>query len=307
MSQIFREQDAVRDVQGMHPSFRRKAPVENQISAAASRMESQPGVRLSTVNDSAPQPVPTTWDTKYDPNHPNADWSGSYQVAERAHYSGHRSMEGHIDQRPDGFIANQEQPMWSSKRRGQAVGGLNSTPGLIGGIGVDNSSDQYRSVARAQSERDNTSFDQYTLAKRNVQAGRRNLSNPAQNALKSKSTVSDTHNNRVRFAGEENSQYGNGEISPEEEAAFMAYHQAQQQQSTVPVAPVKESLLGFKGPAQTMSLTSSLAASIAGNINMAAPSGSGFVPKHAYKDLANENKPIPGYTGYRHDRSVGPM
>jgi len=302
MSQIFREQDGVRDIQAMHPSFRRKPPVENQLAAAASRVEAQPGVRLATVADQAPAPVPTKWDTRYDPDHPAADWSGSYQVAERAHYKGHRSMEGHIDQKPNGFIATQEQPMWSSKRRGQNVGGLNTTPGLIGGIG-GGTEEQYKSVARCAAERDNTTFDQYTLAKRNINAGRRNLHNPAQSGEPS-------NNNRVRFEGAENSNsnaqydYG-GEMPTEEEAAFLAYQQEHGDYTAAAAPePVKESLLGFKGPAQTRSLTSNLAASIAGRIGMSAPAGSGFVPKQSYKDLSETgaNKPIPGYTGYRSDR-----
>ena len=67
MSQIFREQDGVRQVSNMHPSYRTKPAVLNQLSAAHSHMEENSGVKLATVSDQAPRPVPTTYDTRYDP------------------------------------------------------------------------------------------------------------------------------------------------------------------------------------------------------------------------------------------------
>jgi len=143
-------------------------------------MDRQSGVQSATIYDAKPAPIASKYDTAYDPEHPQADWAGSYKVDERAHFSGHRSMQTGIIQEERGFISRDEQPMWACKRRGQTQG-LASTPGLIGGIGSCDPNETYRSVARRQAELDSTNRDQYTLAKRNVHAGgRKPLSNPAQ-------------------------------------------------------------------------------------------------------------------------------
>jgi len=297
MSQIFREQDGVRSVQQMHPSFRAKPLVDDQFVAAVSHMDYQSGVKLATINDNAPKPVPTTYDTVYDPNDPRADWTGAVKINERAHYRGHRSMEGHIDQKADGFIATEEQPMWTCKRRGQNQRGpTDSTPGLIGGIGDDPKS-HYRSVAQRQANLESTNEDQYTLAKRSLNAGRRNIMNPSQSkrvdsAIGPRVHFGENSVNDEAMTAEEEAQYMEYMQAEAEKRAQAQYHQQQQQQ------PVQQkSLLGFRGPAQTMSLTSNLADSIASKISIPAPSmTSTNFRKDQQKDATSA---IPGYTGYR--------
>lgn len=305
MSQIFREADAWHDPKRMHPTFRGKPLVENQAVAAYSRMNSTSGVKSATVNDSKPAPVPTTWDTNYDPSHPKADWAGNYSTDERSHYSGHRSMQSGIIQESDGFVSREQQPMWASKRRGNASV-LNSTPGLIGGIGCDDSSAHYKTVAQRQAEREVTNSDQYTLAKRSMHAGKRPIINAAQGV---RSVEDQNRNNGVHSDG--TGQKYRDQDDAEEEEAYQMYQQQMAQeaasaslaassQSQTPAPRQQENLIGYRAPSQTMSFTKSLAASIAQNSAVASQiTASNYVPVKDRKDLEVINRPIPGYTGYR--------
>jgi len=303
MSQVFREADPWHDPKRMHPTFRTKEYVVDQAVASNSHMESQPGVKSATVNDPKPALIPSKWDTAYDPQHPRADWSGSYRIEERAHYAGHRSMQTGISQEDNGFISKEEQPMWACKRRGQTQG-LASTPGLIGGIGCSDPSETYRSVARRQAELDRTVSDQYTLAKRNVYAGgRKVITNPAQSREQSS-----------RGGGRENRSNGGhghghvtfaGEDAADEEAYALYQASMQRQEEAVQVgrggsssssSSIHENLAGYRAPAQTLSLTSGIASSLASSLNVSA------IPRYVQqKDRKNleADKPIPGYTGYR--------
>lgn len=283
MSQIFREADPWHDPKRMHPTFAKKPLVENQAVARVSRMEESSGVKLATVHDQAPKPVPTTWDTTYDPSNPNADWAGNVATRERAHFSGHRSMQSGISQESDGFISKDEQPMWSNKRRGNAAA-MASTPGLIGGISCGNTEEQYKSVAHRQAALEGTMEDQFTLAKRSIHAGagkRPTTNRQQENAA----------GNSVADADEE------------EEAAYMAYERAQAKaayaQGQGQQTAVKESLVGYRAPAQTKSLMTGLAASISLAVSASTGGSTGFVPTKDRKNLDTDNKPIPGYTGYR--------
>ena len=297
MSQIFREADPWHDPNRMHPSFRKKEYVVDQAVAANSRMDRQPGVQQATIYDPKPAPIASKYDTAYDPDHPQADWTGSYKVDERAHYSGHRSMQSGIIQEERGFISKDEQPMWACKRRGQTQG-LASTPGLIGGIGNSDPSEAYRSVARRQAELDSTNRDQYTLAKRNIASGgRKALSNPAQSRDQNSHSRGGRENRsnggHVRFA----------EDDADDEEAYALYQASMQRQEEQAQAQgggstgsIYENLAGYRAPAQTKSLTAGLAGSLAGSLNMAAIPR--YVQQKDRKDL-DADKPIPGYTGYR--------
>ena len=287
MSQIFREADPWHDPNRMHPTFRRKEFVDNQAVAAVSRMEEKPGVKLSTVYDLKPAPVPTKWDTNYDPQHPRADWSGSYKIDERAHFSGHRSMQSGISQERDGFVSVEEQPMWTCKRRG-VTNGLATTPGLIGGIGPEDAADTYRSVARRQSELDSTHRDQYTLAKRNLASGKKLLQNPAQALSNSHNGNRENRGNggdRVTFADKDY-----------EQQAYDEYIANAQQES--PAKSKYDNLVGFRAPPQTKSLIGGLADTLVSSVSVSTSLPGHFVPQKDRKDLS-VSKPIPGYTGYR--------
>ena len=107
---MFRESEGPwygRDKELMHPSYRNKPTVLNQAAAAAALpLEGQPGVQCGTVQDKQKPIVPTTYDTVYDPSHPQADWTGSVQVCERAHYRGLRSQSQGITTELEGGLVN---------------------------------------------------------------------------------------------------------------------------------------------------------------------------------------------------------
>jgi hypothetical protein len=275
---MFRENEGHwygRDKEVLHQSYRNKPKVLNQAAAAALPLEGQRGVQSGTVQDKQKPVVPTTYDTVYDPSHPQADWTGSVQVSERAHYQGLRSQsEGITTELEGGLVSKQEVAPWHSRRRGTGPSMTATTPGLIGGISGGDE-DRYKSVARMAAEREPTSRDQLTLDKRTL--GNKHIPNPAQ--LPS----------RGGSAATSSSYPAAGEFAAANENYAVQNSGPKSSHSDLP-------LLGYKAPPQTSSFTKGIGASLAASVG-APPAVS--VPKADKKDLNNANAPIPGYTGYR--------
>ena len=138
-----RESDGDASV-NFHASYKSRPRVEFQLASASSKLEGQRGVQSSSVLDPQPLPVPTTFDTLYDPSHPDADWAGFVprDATTKRAFSGHASQRSGLEQTEDGIISRQEKQEWAHRRRADAstISSVvrNGNPGIIGGISTEN-------------------------------------------------------------------------------------------------------------------------------------------------------------------------
>lgn len=78
--------------------------------------------------------VPTTYDTRIDPDHPNADWQGLVlKDNQRKHTNDHISQQRGIHQTEHGIVSIDEKVEWLQKRRDGSNPATSSVP-LIGGV-----------------------------------------------------------------------------------------------------------------------------------------------------------------------------
>lgn len=283
---MFREDDGPwygRDKEVMHPSYRNKPKVGFQEAARQLPLEGTSGVKLGSVLDEQARPVPTTYDTRYDPANPQADWAGSVAVSERAHYSGHRALsEGITTEIEGGYMGKQEVKPFLSRRRGTGPSMTATTPGLIGGIS-GNDQERYTSVASAASRREPTSRDQLT-ANRQTQ-GCRHVADPAQAPSSRNASAGPSYQGSVSSGGMGSEGIVNENIV-DYNSGLPFEDDNSSRHSDLP-------LLGYRGPPQTKSFTSGLAASLMGNV------GAPPTAKVAKVDQKSNDGAIPGYTGYR--------
>jgi hypothetical protein len=121
--------------------------------------------------DYPPEPVPTTWDTKVDPTHRDADWAGLVTKGnERRHASDHRALASGLIQTEQGIVSANEKSEWLRKRREHATTGDTS---LIGGSG-DSETDRWKTCNQIMDAQEPTSREQLTLDRRTLP--RRSLS-----------------------------------------------------------------------------------------------------------------------------------
>jgi hypothetical protein len=259
----------------MHPSFRTKPKVGFQEAQAKSHMDASRGVKLGTVHDKQDLTVPTTYDTVYDPSDPRADWTGSFRENEKAHFAGHRSQHNGIVRTEQGLISDLVVSDFAARRKGQQYNAMRSTPGLIGGISAG---DAYKTEAQRAAQREGLDRTQLTVVKQHQ--GKKLIEDPAQ--LPSSRTQS-RQNRPVTFA----------DLYTDEPVSMQQPSTSQNHENN---ATQKESLIGYRGPAQTSSFTKNLAASISSNITTEMPKK--YVHKADQRDLKGSNKPIPGFTGF---------
>ena len=137
-----------------------------------------------------PVEVPTTWENKYDPQHPRADWAGLVPSEEygRKHFESHASMRTGIKQAEEGIVSQVERQEWSQKRRDikdpinygittprselqkyyDNESKENGTKNLIGGVSYDNDSDRFKTTYQALASKEKTDRSQMTLNKRQL-------------------------------------------------------------------------------------------------------------------------------------------
>jgi hypothetical protein len=122
--------------------------------------------------DYPPEPVPTTWDTKVDPTHKDADWAGLVTKGnERRHASDHRALASGLLQTEQGIVSVAiEKSEWLRKRREHTTAGDTS---LIGGSG-DSETDRWKTCNQIMDAQEPTSREQLTLERRTLP--RRSLS-----------------------------------------------------------------------------------------------------------------------------------
>jgi hypothetical protein len=262
--------------EAMHPSYRTKPKVGFQEASAQSHMDARSGVVLGTVNDKQDLVVPTTYDTIYDPSDPRADWTGSFHENEKAHFAGHRSQHNGIMRTEQGLISDLVVKDFAARRKGQSYNAMRSTPGLIGGISAG---DSYRTEAQRAANRDGLQRNQLTAVKQHQ--GKKPIEDPAQ--LPSSRTQSRGERRPVTFA----------DLYTDEPTQSST---ASDQQNNENQTQQRESLIGYRGPAQTSSFTKNLASSISSSITGDMPKK--YVHKADQRDLKGSNKPIPGFTGF---------
>jgi hypothetical protein len=111
--------------------------------------------------------VPTTWDTVYDPDHPDADWSGLVSkevIFAKKHDLNHPSHREGIERTELGIVSKQERQEFPRKRSNNDAVTRNSGSLVIGGI--DNPNDRFNTTYRRFENQEKTEKDQLILEKR---------------------------------------------------------------------------------------------------------------------------------------------
>lgn len=156
-----------------------------QAISRNSQFDSGSSASGQSRRDYPPEPVPTTWDTKVDPTHRDADWAGLVtKGTERRHASDHRALATGLIQTEQGIVSANAKSEWLRKRREHATTEDNS---LIGGSG-DSEAGRWKTCIQIMDAQEPTSREQLTLDRRTLP--RRSLSSIHQ-ATASKPSCSD--------------------------------------------------------------------------------------------------------------------
>jgi len=226
-------------------------------------------VKLGSVLDNMPAPVPTTFDTRYNPDHPKADWAGyvpTETLGKRA-FTGHAAQQEGIVNSEDGMVSCVAPiSVWDRKRQPVGTSDVlrHGNKGIIGGIGTDN---PWETEARRATSGTGTRRDQMSLSKQAV---------PRASLSRGGGYVSGQSTPRSNFAAEESAMLGEERFSVGGEG----------------------SLVGYRGPPQTKSLIAGMAAALLDDV------GEGFRPERSAAAVnagsgKNIRAAIPGYTGNR--------
>lgn len=146
----------------MHQSYKDRQVPEMQQRSQVSQFDEVPDRRPS-YRQEADIAVPTTHDTQYKPNHPDADWSGlvSKDRMQKRHTNEHRSQVIGIVQQEDGIVTK---PGHEAEFKHRTVSKHQSTSSLIGGISA--AEDQYKTTAHRLQNNERTCKDQLVLKMR---------------------------------------------------------------------------------------------------------------------------------------------
>lgn len=153
----------------MHATYRNKPKPEMQRISQSSQFQDDTRASLAyraprEVEDV--QPVPTTWDTVYDPAHPDADWSGLVSkevIFSKKHSTNHPSQRENIERNEQGIVSKDERQEFPRKRVNESAS-KNSGSLVIGGI--DNPDDRFKTTYRRFESQERTDKDQLILEKR---------------------------------------------------------------------------------------------------------------------------------------------
>lgn len=193
---MFRDSDVV--AKNPH-KVNQQVPALQSISRN-SQFEGGSSASGQSRRDYPPEPVPTTWDTKVDPTHRDADWAGLITKGnERRHTNDHRALAKGLIQTEQGIVSANDKSEWLRKRREHTVTG--DIP-LIGGSG-DSETDRWKTSSQIMDAQEPTSREQLTLEKKTLP--RRSLSsiNQATTSRTSRSdniSVQDSDNIRAPLA-----------------------------------------------------------------------------------------------------------
>jgi hypothetical protein len=179
---MFREADE-RERQ-LHPSYRNKPVSTMQFLSQNARLDdsaTHDKIQNVEYQSNIPAAVPTTFDTYFDPSHPDADWSGMVSIknAQKKHTRDHASQRLGIVQCEEGIVAKEERQEWAH-RRPAAAGCADKNTSNIELRDDCNyvAADRFKTEYNRFSEHEGTSRDQLTMEKR--QKPIRKIADPAQ-------------------------------------------------------------------------------------------------------------------------------
>mmetsp|Transcript_18839 Transcript_18839/g.31533 ORF Transcript_18839/g.31533 Transcript_18839/m.31533 type:complete len:290 (-) Transcript_18839:55-924(-) len=178
---MFREAD--RTDRALHASYYQRPVPDFQKITQAAHLDDRAAKEHrteKTIADSMPDAVPTTFDTFYDPDHPDADWTGQVKRdnAQKKHVNDHSSLRIGIEQSENGIISRETRKEFSHRRPPPGGGaGKNASSFEIAGVGaneVERFKTEYHRLACGES----TTRDQLTFEKR--QNPVKKIADPAQ-------------------------------------------------------------------------------------------------------------------------------
>lgn len=228
-------------------------------------------------NAEAPM-VPVTWDTVYDPEHPDADWSGLVKkIPMKKHNHQHIAMQESIERTEHGIMTKEDKERQEfSRKRGANDPTISKNAGSLVIGGIDNPQDRFKTTYNRFEYHEKTGRDQLTLEKR---------INPVK---------------KISDPGQLRSQGGSNMSSPREPLSQMdSYGAAQFAQSQQ---------ASFRGGGAILSAKTSLLSGLGGKLiadsnvptNPVYNQQAGGRPNDNYRVLVTDNyKPFPGYTGRR--------
>ena len=165
---MFRESDE--EQRRIHPSYKNKPVPYLQAQIQSSRFDEVPTSQrsqMSAIISQAPDTIPASFDTYYDPNHPMADWSGFVKkdFYGKAHTRQHRSQQTGIEQTEHGIISKDERKLFDNRRRGEEAKDRNATTYYYGGV-AEPSFNRWETTHQSFERQAPTQRDQLTLVKR---------------------------------------------------------------------------------------------------------------------------------------------
>lgn len=164
-------QNEKENVRKMHSTYTNKPKPDLQIISQGSHFED--GTRASLAFRAQPNPesvpaVPTTWDTVYDPDHPNADWSGLVSkdaLFTKKYIRDHPSLRENVQRTEHGIISRDERQEFSKRRNNNdGIAEKNAGSVVIGGI--DRPDDRWKTTYRRFESKEQTDREQLTIEKR---------------------------------------------------------------------------------------------------------------------------------------------
>eukprot|EP01038_Epipyxis_sp_PR26KG_P015027 gene15027-20218_t len=162
---MFRETDMKDRV--LHESFTKKPLPTLQLLSQINRFD--PGEPLSARNSNPVgaviEAVPTTWDTMYDPTHPDADWGGlvSLKNNQKKHSTNHVSQRSGIEPTENGLASKEIKQEWAHRRPGED---RNKGSIILGGDCLENDPNRFKTSYMSFEEREQTSREQMSFDKR---------------------------------------------------------------------------------------------------------------------------------------------
>ncbi|RYH15998.1 hypothetical protein EON65_30880 [archaeon] len=159
-----------------HPTYYNKPTPAMQLISQTSQFTDQTRASLAykDYKDVITHPecvptVPTTWDSYYDPNHPDADWTGlvSKNHLQKKHTHNHSSLKENIMRTEQGIVSREERQEYMRKRAPEDPSIIQRhVAGSIHIGGIDNPGDRWKTSHQRFDNREPTSRDQLTLEKR---------------------------------------------------------------------------------------------------------------------------------------------
>jgi hypothetical protein len=166
---MFRESDAPQ--RQPHPSFYNRPVPTFQAIAQNSKFDDSPSKDIRNY-DINPVPVPVTWDTKLDPDHPDADYSGlvsKYHVQKR-HSENPAAHRSHLITTEQGMCTQDETQQWPRKRKEENVryNPITGEGSIIHGTGALTAEEHWKTNYQRMAMKESTTRDQLTLKRQQM-------------------------------------------------------------------------------------------------------------------------------------------